>query len=185
MFIPAEEQRYLASVRGRHDARGEYPGAVRGRLPRQRQDAHRGVVVVQHLALRRLAGSVPHTPARGPPPRAPPCPIASRAAGECRGWPAALPIDRRARRSHISTPPPCSPPSRPVCSRPSALAPVPHRLPGTGCSAVAPARTRWPAPALGPRFALVPPVLLIGIPSPCRTPGTYRPPAAWDVSPPP
>ena len=52
-------------------------------------------------------------------------------------------------RCHTSTPRSCSPPSRPVWWRPSAPAPAPRTLPGRGCSAVAPARTRSPAPALG------------------------------------
>ena len=51
---PGEEQSDLAILPERYDAAGEDAGALVLRLARQLQDAHAGVVIVQHLALRSL-----------------------------------------------------------------------------------------------------------------------------------
>ena len=54
MLAAGEVQRDPASCLCRHDAGSEHTGTIVGWLARQTQHAHRGVVVVQHFALRRL-----------------------------------------------------------------------------------------------------------------------------------
>ena len=54
VLAAGEVQGDPASLLCGHDAAGEHAGAVVGRLARQTQHAHAGVVVVQHFALRGL-----------------------------------------------------------------------------------------------------------------------------------
>ena len=54
MLAAGEVQRDPAPCLRRHDAGSEHTGTIVGWLARQTQHAHRGIVVVQHFALRRL-----------------------------------------------------------------------------------------------------------------------------------
>ena len=54
MLPTGEIQRDLLSLTSRYDAACEHTRAFIGRLARQSQNAHAGVVVVQHFSLRRL-----------------------------------------------------------------------------------------------------------------------------------
>ena len=54
MLASGEVQRDLPALAGGHDAAGEHARAFVRRLALQPQHAHAGVVVVHHLALRRL-----------------------------------------------------------------------------------------------------------------------------------
>ena len=91
----AEEQRHPVAVAQRDHARGVQAAALVGvarvargtgqgllpaSFPHQLQDLDRGVIVVQHLALRRLPDQLRQTPERGSPRRPARCPTGSRPA---------------------------------------------------------------------------------------------------------